>query len=209
MKLPPYQEMPPEIRMRLRERVLPSLSTHPGPRVPYMVAAATVVVACVAAALLMSPARNAAPPAGQPTTTSTDMSAEQRMADKCDVRPGDGWQAGPYVRIDNGDGAQLGIKPDGGIGLCLISNGHPTPFGWGRMTTQQLTTVGQTFQAGHAPDLVFGKVGPGVAWILEDGFVPPLVNGYFMIQDGSNDKINFTTFDAQHRILEQKSMILN
>ena len=207
MKLPPYQSLPPEVRMRLRQRVLPSLSTRPGPRVPYMVAAAIVVVAAATLALLISPARNAAPPAGRPTAAPTssnpDLAAFQRLTGECHADSGT-WQAGAYLLRHNGDGVLLATKPmDHTLGVCLISNGHPTPSSWFQMVVQRPDHDTGTYQATHDNGLVYGFVSYPAVSITVNGVLAVVEQGTFLAEADTPGQVTLVTRDAHGDILDQ------
>ena len=202
MELPPYREMPPEVRLRLRGRVLPSLSARSSPRAPYVVAAAIVVFAALALYMLSA---KAAPPPTQnwaaPTTTSNS-AADERMADQCRVSAGT-WRVGAYLRRTNGDGVQLGVKDGGVLGICLISNGHPTPSTWGSMMFQQLGDHAGSYQAVHENGLVYGTIGPQVASVTVNGAPAVVANGTFVAEAEARGAVTITTRDAQGKVLDQ------
>jgi hypothetical protein len=201
MDLPPYREMPPEVRFRLRGRVLPALNRRPSARVPYMVAAAIVVVAAVALALLMSPARNGAPPAGLQWTSPTN-SLNLRLVDMCQVEPGD-WQTGAYLQLSNGDAVQLGIKDRGILGVCKITTSHPTTQDWFTMVPWQPGHYWTSFQAVLGDGLVYGTVGPEVRSVKVDGVPATVANGTFVAEIGMKRSVTVTTTDAQGKDLDQ------
>ncbi|EWM11715.1 hypothetical protein [Kutzneria sp. 744] len=196
MELPPYREMPPEVRLRLRSRVLPALAQRGDRRVPYMVAAAVIVVATVAAALLMSPARNGLPPASPISVTPTT-DALQRFAD-CST-PGPGlWLTGAYLLRRNGDGVQLTLEPDTNtLGLCFLAHGHPRPYGWSKMQFQQMPSGGNAYQAVHENGLVYGRVGPAVSAVTVNGVPAVLDTGTFVTEYADDGPITIVIRDAK------------
>ena len=199
MELPPYREMPPAVRFRLRQRVLPSLREGTGTRVPYLVAAAIVVAATITLAFFMSPARNA--PADQPWTAPTS-AADQRMITLCHVGAGE-WQGGAYLQLTDGDAVQLGIKDRGILGVCLISYSHPTPSTWYTMEPWQPGHFWPSFQAAVSADLVFGTIGPAVRSVTVDGAPATVANGTFVAEIGMKHSTTVTTLDAQGDVLDR------
>ena len=203
MKLPPYQEMPPEVRMRLRQRVLPGLRPDARRRAPYL-AAALVIVASFSIALLLYPARDTAPLAGSPTAVSNpDLAAYQRLTDQCHADPGI-WRPGAYLLRHNGDGVQLATKPmDHTLGVCLISNGHPTPSSWFQMVVQHPTQVTGDYQAMHDNGLVYGLLSSPVGSITANG-VPAIVDqGTFVAEVDTSGPVTLVIRDARGTILDE------
>lgn len=204
MELPPYREMPPEVRLRLRSRVLPSLTARPAPRGPYVVAAAIVVVATIALALLMSPARNAAPPAGQLSvapTTDPGLAAMQRMAHCKHPTPG-GWVTGAYLVRRNGDGVQLAAKFDRRtLGVCLIPAHQPPPTPWSEVVLHQAGAG--TYQAMHDNGLVYGLLSPEVSSVTVNGAPAVVDSGTFIAEVDTPGTVTVVTRDAQGKVLNQ------
>ncbi|MFI9388001.1 hypothetical protein [Kutzneria sp. NPDC052558] len=201
MKLPPYQQMPPEVRMRLRQRVLPGVRPAPRRRAPYLAAAALVVAASFGAALLLSPAHNPAPPAASPTTTDSDLAAYQRLVDQCHADPGT-WSTGAYLVRANGDSVQLATKPlEDTLGICLISNGHSTH--WSAVTTQRLTQD-TPYQAIHDNGLVYGTLSVAGGTVVTANGIPAVVSqGTFIAEVPTPGPVTLVFRDAQGDILDQ------
>ena len=206
MKLPPYQQMPPEVRMRLRQRVLPGLRTGYGRRVPYLVAAA-IVAAAVSLALLLSPARNAAPPAGPPpvvtTTSHPGLAAFERLTDECHADTGT-WSPGAYLVRHNGDSVQLATKPmDHTLGICLIANGHPTPANWFQMNIQRPTQVTSSYQAIRDNGLVYGTLSIPAGSVTVNGLSAVVDQGTFIAEVDTTGPATVIARDTRGDILAQ------
>ncbi|MEV6612233.1 hypothetical protein [Kutzneria sp. NPDC051319] len=199
MELPPYREMPPEVRLRLRSRVLPALAPRSDRRVPYMVAAAVIVVATVAATLLFSPARDTAPPVSLPSSVTPT-----HTPDHCPSHPSGAWTLGAYLLRSNGDGVQLALEPHtNALGVCLISNGHPTPTTWGQMQLQRMTQGPGTYQAIHDDGLVYGLVSPAVAALTVNGSHAVLAAGTFVAETPTPGPVTLVARDAKGQVLAE------
>jgi hypothetical protein len=201
VKLPPYQEMPPEVRMRLRQRVLPRLRAGTSPRVPYLVAAAVVILAVVSIALLLSPARDAAPPAGPVPIGNPDLQAYKRLSTECGADTGT-WRPGAYLLRHNGDGVQLATKPmDDILGFCSISSGRPAT--WFQTTVQRPPYGAGAYQAVRDNGLVYGVLGIPVASVTVNGVLAVVYQDTFIAEVDSSGPVTLVARDTQGHVLAQ------
>jgi len=181
MELPPYRQMPPEVRLRLRARVLPSFTSRSSHRGAYLVAAAIIVVACVTTALLLSPARHSAPMAGPPTVTPSlapGLAAGIRLDQFCPQHGSGLWITGPYLPRANGDGVQLAYDARADtLGLCRISGnqGHWSATVFDRAGSSTYVVV-------HDNGLAYGLTVPKVASVTIDNAPAAFDTGMFVAE---------------------------
>jgi hypothetical protein len=201
VELPPYREMPPEVRLRLRKRVLPTFTDRSGHRAPYLVAAAIIVVASAAAALLMSPVRHAAPPAAQPSPTPTvdpGLAAGIRVSQYCPNHTSGLWLTGPYLPRANGDGIQLTLEArTNTLGICRISGGQ------GKWSATVFDIVsGSTYQAIHDDGVIYGLAVNKVFSVTIDNGPAAFDTGMF-IADAPAGQVTLVARDAQGKVVGQ------
>jgi len=200
MELPPYREMPPEVRLRLRARVLPSFTSRSSHRGAYLVAAAIIVVACVTTALLMSPARDAAPVAGPPSPTvsySPGLAAGMRLDQYCPNHGSGLWISGPYLTRANGDSVQLAVEGrTNTLGLCQISGGK------GKWSATVFDTVsGGPYQVVRDNGLAYGLTANNVTSVTIDNAPAAFETGMFVAE--ATGPFTLVARDAQGNVVGQ------
>ncbi|MFC0540972.1 hypothetical protein [Kutzneria chonburiensis] len=199
MELPPYREMPPEVRLRLRARVLPAFSPRPSHRGAYLVAAALIATACVTTALLLSPARTPAPVASPSVSPSSApaLAAGLRLSTYCPDHGSGSWVTGPYLPRPDGGGVQLALETRSNtLGLCVITGGHGT---WSSTTWQSIGPTSYT--AFHDLGLAYGVTASNVASVTVDNAPAAFDTGMFLAE--ASGPFTLIARDAQGRIVGQ------
>jgi hypothetical protein len=199
MEFPPYREMPPEVRLRLRRRVLPTFTDRSTHRGAYLAAAAIIVAACVATALLISPARNAAPPVSQPSPTPAPwLAAGQRLSQYCPNRISGVWLLGPYLPLADGDGVQLTVEAQSNtLGICRITGGR------GAWSATVFDRVGQsTYQVVHDNGLAYGLAVPKVASVTINNTPAAFDTGMF-VAEAPAGPVTLVARDARDNVIGQ------
>jgi hypothetical protein len=198
VELPPYREMPPEVRLRLRARVLPAFTSRPSHRGAYLVAAAIIAVACVTTALLMFPARTTPPVAAPPSPTlAPALAAGLRLSTYCPDHGSGSWLTGPYLPRPDGGGVQLAFDARSDtLGLCRISGNR------GQWSATVFDRVGSsTYTVIHDQGLAYGLTVPKVASVTIDNAPVAFDAGMFIAE--APGPFTLVARDAQGRVVGQ------